>query len=193
MYGKCPQYKTEYTQNFKILKSKLPEADNHCSATRKFQACQINQCKALKYASLLPLDRNIHSGEQKKSRTNNEEVSECFTKQPNRFLKHLNYQYPDLYKFLKLKHQYKIVTKRPRTTTQIDYGHVPEHVEGIYAADIVYDKEKVKKVDPYKITGSASYVSDCRPNALSKATTSHRTIKQYQTGHFPEIQPIILL
>lgn len=156
-----------------------------------------NKCKSELYSSLLPVKRNIHSPKPELNRSSNyKKFHECFIKQPNKFLEDLPNQYPNLYdSLIKKRHlQTACESQRSRSTVQADIGHVPEYPSGPFNFSVSNENNDVNVPKWYLVDPCNKTIPTNNENVftcLTGAKMPPLPPLQEQTGHFPEIWPVI--
>lgn len=91
------------------------------------------KCKDPLWERLSPVHRDIQMAKVEDDHwTPKKKIHPCFEQKPNRFLLNLKEQYPKLYDELKKISQEEDREEVRRTTFQIDFGHLPEYVRGLY-------------------------------------------------------------
>lgn len=144
---------------------------------------------------LTPLNRCIQVEKGRDMVNNRKELLECFTEKPNKFLKNLSVEYPDVYyhmrKYSLPTIRYKNEANISRSTVQIDYSRLPE-----YPCELYPEPEKIEQKPEFVLTNfcenlpASKDIIPLRPDisrisgAQIECKNVHRNIPN--TSHWPE-------
>lgn len=232
MHQKCPQHTTEYHDRFRapsfskfqvsgIKPRQKITGEYHgtppANAQLKQLWCLEEKCNKVYHTSLRPVDRSVHSPKSKGAQFKPNELCDCFVDQPNKFLKDLPNQYPELYTKLRgMQHMQTVCESGVRRTTiQIDFGPAPEYPTGPYPQPRHRPTLEWQLVDPCrkdlcdkKLFGETPNRKEMSARALSWKELSQKELPEKelcakhtsekggivtdtrkQIGHFPELFP----
>lgn len=205
---KCPQYLSEYHHSYRApslqkyevsgikIKQKTTGEYRHGPISKPLDS---KKCEQPIYLSLLPVNRSIYSPTQNiEKHQGSNALLDCFQTKPNKFLEDLPQQHPKLYESLKGKQHTQTVREceRRKTTVQIDFGHVLEYPTGPYENHNKDERHvKCKSVHKWHLVDPCEKtVASCDEQLDTTSCTSNYvepSALRAQTGHFPEIWPII--
>lgn len=108
---------------------------------RRLKQISLEKCQTEPlWERLSSVQREICMGKAVKNVISNTKESSCFQLKPNRFLRNLKVEYPELYEKMKKRPEREVhatnETDVRRTTFQIDFGHFPEYPNALYSDDI---------------------------------------------------------
>lgn len=178
-------YVAPYTKRYAFIQGQkyigeMPKVECQCIEETKIGIPENvqKQCPAVEWTGVAPMGRLIDariiptkfSDEQLEAITDETLRSDCFKEQPNRFLKILRTNYPDLYERLKQMPKDEMNRRLDRdrmfTTYQLDFCNINEYPEGIYES--IKTEDETSKLNASKLLQSQEPCADLRTNAIEE-------------------------